>query len=181
MTIERFENGPRFCRVLSHNDIVYLAGMTADDLSGDTTQQTRDVLAKIDTYLAKAGSNKSRILSATVWLRDIERRLGRFCRSRRLGDGRRRLHVCVRCIPWRLAETPIASSSWGGARSEATRRRPQDPCRDLRALMRCRILLRCTLRLRLRHGSQGLRDVASLLLRPGMTKLRKASVNRECL
>ncbi|WP_292488767.1 Rid family hydrolase, partial [Mesorhizobium sp.] len=93
MTIERFENGPRFCRVLSHNSIVYLAGMTADDLSGDTTQQTRDVLAKIDSYLAKAGSDKSKILSATVWLRDIERRLGRFCRSRRLGDGRRRLHV----------------------------------------------------------------------------------------
>lgn len=40
--------------------IVYLAGMTADDLSGDTTQQTHDVLAKIDTYLAKAGSDKSR-------------------------------------------------------------------------------------------------------------------------
>ena len=71
MTIERFENGPRFCRVLSHNGIVYLAGMTADDLSGDTTQQTRDVLAKIDTYLAKAGSKKANILSATVWLRDI--------------------------------------------------------------------------------------------------------------
>ena len=53
MTIERFENGPRFCRVLSHNGIVYLAGMTADDLSGDTTQQTREVLAKIDAYLAK--------------------------------------------------------------------------------------------------------------------------------
>ncbi|RUV13193.1 RidA family protein, partial [Mesorhizobium sp. M5C.F.Ca.IN.020.32.2.1] len=50
MTIERFENGPRFCRVLSHNGIVYLAGMTADDPSGDTTQQTRDVLDKIDAY-----------------------------------------------------------------------------------------------------------------------------------
>ena len=49
MTIERFENGPRFCRVLSHNGIVYLAGMTADDLSGDTAQQTREVLAKIDS------------------------------------------------------------------------------------------------------------------------------------
>jgi enamine deaminase RidA (YjgF/YER057c/UK114 family) len=71
MTIERFENGPRFCRVLSHKGIVYLAGMTADDLSGDTTQQTRDVLAKIDSYLAKAGSDKTKILSTTIWLRDI--------------------------------------------------------------------------------------------------------------
>lgn len=71
MTIKRFENGPRFCRVLSHNGTVYLSGMTADDTSGDTTQQTRDTLAKIDKYLAVAGSDKSKLLSATIWLRDI--------------------------------------------------------------------------------------------------------------
>ena len=71
MTIERFENGQRFCRVLRHNGVVYLAGMTADDLSGDTTAQTRDVVAKIDAYLAKAGSNKRQLLSAQIWLRDI--------------------------------------------------------------------------------------------------------------
>lgn len=71
MTIEQLENGPRFCRVLTHNQTVYLAGMTADDLSGDTTVQTREVLAKIDGYLAAAGSDKKRILSAVVWLRDI--------------------------------------------------------------------------------------------------------------
>jgi enamine deaminase RidA (YjgF/YER057c/UK114 family) len=71
MTIERFDNGPRFCRVLRHNGTVYLAGMTADDLSGDTAQQTREVLAKIDAYLAKGGSDKTRILSTTIWLRDI--------------------------------------------------------------------------------------------------------------
>ena len=71
MTIERLENGQRFCRVLRYNGTVYLAGLTADDLSGDTAAQTREILAKIDTYLAKAGSDKTRILSATVWLRDI--------------------------------------------------------------------------------------------------------------
>jgi enamine deaminase RidA (YjgF/YER057c/UK114 family) len=71
MTIQRFENGARFCRVLSHNGTVYLAGMTADDLKGDTTDQTRQVLAKIDHYLALAGSDKSKLLSATIWLRDI--------------------------------------------------------------------------------------------------------------
>jgi len=71
MTIERFENGSRFCRVLRHNDTVYIAGMTADDLSGDVVQQTRDTLANIEHYLVMAGSDKSKLLSATIWLRDI--------------------------------------------------------------------------------------------------------------
>jgi len=71
MTIHRLENGSRFCRVLSHNGTVYLAGMTADDLSGDVMQQTRDTLAKIDHYLAMAGSDKSKLLVAQIWLRDI--------------------------------------------------------------------------------------------------------------
>ena len=71
MTIQRFENGPRFCRVLSHNGTVYLAGMTADDTGGDTAAQTRAVLDKIDHYLALAGSDRSKLLSAMIWLRDI--------------------------------------------------------------------------------------------------------------
>jgi enamine deaminase RidA (YjgF/YER057c/UK114 family) len=71
VTIQRFENGSRFCRALSHNGTVYLAGMTADDTSGDVIAQTRDTLAKIDHYLAMAGSDKSRLLTALIWLRDI--------------------------------------------------------------------------------------------------------------
>jgi enamine deaminase RidA (YjgF/YER057c/UK114 family) len=71
MTIERLENGPRFCRVLKHANTVYIAGMTADDLSGDTTAQTKEILGKIDRYLKMAGSDKSKLLSAQIWLRDI--------------------------------------------------------------------------------------------------------------
>ena len=71
MTIERLDNGPRFCRALRYNGTVYLAGLTADDLSGDTTDQTRQILAKIDGYLARAGSDKTKLLSAQIWLRDI--------------------------------------------------------------------------------------------------------------
>ncbi len=71
MTIQRFENGPRFCRVLTHNGVVYLAGMVADDTAGDVVMQTRDTLAKIDHYLAMAGSHKSRLLTAVIWLRDV--------------------------------------------------------------------------------------------------------------
>jgi enamine deaminase RidA (YjgF/YER057c/UK114 family) len=71
MTIRRLDNGPRFCRVLTYNGIVYLAGMTADDTSGDVLAQTRDTLAKIDHYLGVAGSDKSKLLTALIWLRDI--------------------------------------------------------------------------------------------------------------
>jgi enamine deaminase RidA (YjgF/YER057c/UK114 family) len=71
MPIERLENGQRFCRVLRHNGTVYVAGITADDLSADSTGQTKQILAKIDGLLAKAGSDKSKLLSAQIWLRDI--------------------------------------------------------------------------------------------------------------
>lgn len=71
MTIIRHENGQRFCRALTHNGTVYLSGMTAEDLSGDVTAQTRETLARIDHFLAMAGTDKTQILSAVVWLRDI--------------------------------------------------------------------------------------------------------------
>lgn len=71
MTIRRFENGSRFCRVLCHNGTVYLAGMTADDTSGDVVAQTQGTLGKIEHYLAMAGSDKSKLLTAVIWLRDI--------------------------------------------------------------------------------------------------------------
>ena len=70
-TIQRLENGPRFCRVLSHNGVVYLSGMVAEDPSGDVAAQTRSVLDVIDRSLAKAGTDKTKLLTATVWLRDI--------------------------------------------------------------------------------------------------------------
>jgi enamine deaminase RidA (YjgF/YER057c/UK114 family) len=45
--------------------------MTADDLSGDVAQQTNDTLAKIDHYLRMAGTDRSKLLTAVIWLRDI--------------------------------------------------------------------------------------------------------------
>ena len=71
MSIQRFENDVRYCRVLSHNGTVYIAGMTSDDTSGDVVQQTRDTLAKIEHCLGVAGSDKSKLLTAVIWLRDI--------------------------------------------------------------------------------------------------------------
>ena len=51
--------------------VVYLAGQVADDTSADVKGQTAQVLAKIDTVLARAGSSKSQLLSATIYLKDM--------------------------------------------------------------------------------------------------------------
>lgn len=69
--IERFESGPRMSRAVRHNGTVYLAGLTADDLSQDIAGQTQQVLRKAEDKLAIAGTDKSRLLAATIWLRDI--------------------------------------------------------------------------------------------------------------
>ena len=71
MSINRLDPGPRLSRAVVHGPTIYLAGLTADDLSDDIGGQTRQKLAKIDHYLAQAGSDRSRLLSATIWLRDI--------------------------------------------------------------------------------------------------------------
>ena len=71
MTIERFDKGPRMSQAVVHGDRVYLAGQVADDTSEDVAGQTRQILAKIEALLAKAGSSKEQILTANVWLSDI--------------------------------------------------------------------------------------------------------------
>lgn len=70
--IDRFESGPRLSRAIAYNGTVYLAGATADDRTLDLKGQTRQVLEKIDRMLGLAGSDKSRILFAQIWLKDIE-------------------------------------------------------------------------------------------------------------
>ena len=69
--ITRMESGPRMSQAVVHGNTVYLAGQVADDPSADVPGQTRQVLASIDTLLAAAGSDKTRILSATIYLADI--------------------------------------------------------------------------------------------------------------
>ena len=71
MTIERFDPGRRFAQVVAHGDTVYLAGHTASDPSAGVYEQTREILAAIDGHLAAAGTDKSRLLSANIWLVDI--------------------------------------------------------------------------------------------------------------
>jgi enamine deaminase RidA (YjgF/YER057c/UK114 family) len=57
--------------VVKHNGVAYLAGMTAEDASLDFEGQMRQVLAKTDVSLALAGTDKSRLLTATIWLSDM--------------------------------------------------------------------------------------------------------------
>ena len=68
MTIERRNVGKRLSDMVVHGDTVYLAGQVADDPKADLATQARQVLASIDRLLAEAGSDKTKILSATIFL-----------------------------------------------------------------------------------------------------------------
>jgi enamine deaminase RidA (YjgF/YER057c/UK114 family) len=73
MTIQRFDIGPRVSQVVVHGDTVYLAGIVANAAAGASVgKQTQEVLAIIDAHLAKAGSDKSKLLSATIYLTDMK-------------------------------------------------------------------------------------------------------------
>lgn len=72
MEIERKNVGPRMSLVAIVNGVVHLAGITADKREGTSVaQQTKEILERIDTLLAEAGTNKDNVYKATIWLRDI--------------------------------------------------------------------------------------------------------------
>ncbi len=71
MTIQRYQVGPRMSQAVVCNGMVFLAGQVAEDTSQDATGQTRQILAAIDKLLAEAGSDKSRLLSAQIFLTDM--------------------------------------------------------------------------------------------------------------
>ena len=75
MAITRFDltqpPGPRMSRCVVHGDRVFVAGLTASDATQDVKGQTKQILDKIDKFLKEAGSDKSKILSANIWLTDI--------------------------------------------------------------------------------------------------------------
>ncbi|NIJ38134.1 enamine deaminase RidA (YjgF/YER057c/UK114 family) [Sphingopyxis panaciterrae] len=70
MTIERLHSGPRMSQAVIHNGLVYLAGQVGAP-GDDAAAQTRAVLASIDALLAEAGTDRSRLLQATIWLADM--------------------------------------------------------------------------------------------------------------
>lgn len=72
MSIQRFNVGKRLSEAVVHGNTIYLAGEVPDDTAKDITGQTGEVLAKIDALLMKAGSDKSKILSAQIFLPDMK-------------------------------------------------------------------------------------------------------------
>lgn len=71
-TITRIEPGARMSKAVVHGDTVYLAGIVAEDPKQDITGQTRQVLAEIDRLLALAGTDKSKVLRANIWITDMK-------------------------------------------------------------------------------------------------------------
>ncbi len=72
MTIRRIRPGPRMSAAVVHGDTIYVAGQVADKAAGaGVAEQTREILGIIDGILAEAGSDKTHLLSATIYLPDI--------------------------------------------------------------------------------------------------------------
>ena len=73
MAITRIEPGKRMSNAVVHNKTVYLAGQVATAPKGaDAAEQTRQVLAEVDRILAAAGTDKSKLLSATIYITDMK-------------------------------------------------------------------------------------------------------------
>ena len=71
MSIKRHHPGPVLSRAVEHGGLVYVAGTTAENKAAPCKAQTEEVLQRIDAALAAAGSSKSKLLWAQVWLADI--------------------------------------------------------------------------------------------------------------
>ncbi len=82
MSIIRHHINARMSQIVIHGDTIYLAGQVATDSSANITIQTQQVLEKIDNLLAEAGSDKTRILSAQIWLANI----GHFSEMNKVWD-----------------------------------------------------------------------------------------------
>jgi enamine deaminase RidA (YjgF/YER057c/UK114 family) len=71
MSIQRINPGPRMSQAVVHGDTIYIAGQIAGDTTADAAGQTKQILAKIESLLREAGSDKSKLLSANIWLADV--------------------------------------------------------------------------------------------------------------
>ncbi len=71
--LKRINPSARMSEVVIHGDKIYTCGIVADAMAGrDVYQQTKDILEQIDGLLAQAGSDKTRILKANIWLSDMD-------------------------------------------------------------------------------------------------------------
>ncbi len=105
MSITRHHGNQRMSQIVIHGDTVYLAGQVAADASADISVQTQQVLQKIEALLEEAGSDKSKILSAQIWLANI----GHFAQMNAVWDAWVAAgHAPARaCIETRLASPDL--------------------------------------------------------------------------
>ena len=72
MAIRRIQPGPRMSQAVIHGNVVYLAGQVAAGAPGKSVSaQTKDILSRVDGLLAEAGTDKSKLITASIWLADI--------------------------------------------------------------------------------------------------------------
>jgi enamine deaminase RidA (YjgF/YER057c/UK114 family) len=72
MSIKRIDVGARMSQAVVHGNTVYTAGQVAQNApGGSAAEQTKDILAAIDRLLNEAGTDKSKLLTANIWLADI--------------------------------------------------------------------------------------------------------------
>ena len=84
MTITRIGAGKRMSTAVIHGGIAYLAGFVAETAAGKSVkEQTEDILSQIDAVLKQAGTDKTKILKANIWLTDI----GTFGQMNEAWDG----------------------------------------------------------------------------------------------
>lgn len=74
MTVTRHEPSTILSKAVEANGFVFTAGVVADDLKQDVKGQTRQILAEIDRLLKLAGTDKTKVVSATIWVADIRTR-----------------------------------------------------------------------------------------------------------
>lgn len=72
MSIERIETKQRMSRIVKHNGVIYLCGQVCADATKGITEQTQTMLDKVDALLIQAGSDRQHILSATIYLKDMQ-------------------------------------------------------------------------------------------------------------
>lgn len=72
MSISRMHTTERASKIVIHNGVVYLSGQVAEDPAAEIQEQTRSTLARVDALLEEAGTSREHLLSATIFLRDID-------------------------------------------------------------------------------------------------------------
>ncbi len=72
MSIQRIHANKRMSQVVIHDKFVFLSGQVCENVEGDIEQQTKETLLAIEKLLGEAGTDKTRILSATIYLKNIE-------------------------------------------------------------------------------------------------------------